>query len=286
MSQAVMAGSKMEALKRAMRDAKDPFTFFILALLTKIVVALFFRKVVVSGLSKLPSGPFICIANHSSRWDGPLLGRLINRPANFMVSPNELNGLQGALLKKVGAFPAHPRLDFVGHVLKQFAKGEPFVIFPEGNVHYDGFTHSFKRGVARVAFAAWQAGFDVPIVPVAIRYDFKKRLAYYNFGLPLTLQEYKAAYLEAPNQAIKDLTSSLEREVRYLSAELGNKNDARLLEEESARTDEILKEKFELDFNMASVAPTDQAQDAATPAESRGRIGESRLTSVLRQCNG
>ena len=59
-----------------------------------------------------------------------------------MVSPNELTGLQGFLLSRVGAFPAHPRLDFVSHVLNQFKKGEPFVIFPEGNVWRNG--HTFR----------------------------------------------------------------------------------------------------------------------------------------------
>lgn len=214
-----------------MKDAKDPITFFFLAFLTKLVIALFFRKLNVRGRENLPAGPFICIANHSSRWDGPVLGCLINRPANFMVSPNELTGLQGLLLHKVGAFPAHPKLDFVGHVLKQFGKGEPFVIFPEGNVFYDGHTHNFKKGVARVAFSAWQAGFDVPIVPVGIRYE--NGVACYNFGHPVSGVEYKQLFEENQALAMKSLTASLEREVRYLTSEIGNIQDRRQLAETS-----------------------------------------------------
>lgn len=215
-------------LRKAMRDAKDPVSFFFLAFLTKLVIALRFKRFNVYGRENLPViGPYICIANHSSRWDGPTLGAVINRPANFMVSPNELKGLQGFLLHKVGAFPAHPKLDFVGHVLKQFAKGEPFVIFPEGNVFYDGHTHNFKKGAARVALAACQAGLSVPVVPVGIRYENGQ--ASYNIGRPIAVEEYAALWCENPVQALKSLTARLEREVGYLSAELGNELDRRQL---------------------------------------------------------
>ena len=153
--------TQMARLQAAMRDCKDPVSFFLLSLLAKLVIALHFKKVDIRGKENLPAtGPFICIANHSSRWDGPTLGRIIDRPANFMVSPNELQGLQGFLLSRVGAFPAHPKLDFVSHVMQQFKKGEPFVIFPEGNVFYDGHTHPFKKGIARIAFAAQQNNID------------------------------------------------------------------------------------------------------------------------------
>ncbi|MBK9204658.1 MAG: 1-acyl-sn-glycerol-3-phosphate acyltransferase [Candidatus Obscuribacter sp.] len=59
---------------RPIKDHKDRFTFPILAALTKFVLGLFFRQIIVKGRENLPkSGPFICIANHSSRFDGPTL---------------------------------------------------------------------------------------------------------------------------------------------------------------------------------------------------------------------
>lgn len=229
---------KLELLQAAMKDRKDPVTFFILSLLVKIVVFFRFRPLRVIGRENLPkSGPFICIANHSSRWDGPTLGRLINRPANFMVSPNELIGVQGFLLSRVGAFPAHPRLDFVSHVMAQFKKGEPFVIFPEGNVFYDGHTHPFKKGLARVAFAAHSGGMDVPIVPLAISYE--KGKAQYNFGKAIKVSEYLRD-VNLTEESLKtavvqtNFVRALHREVCSLSAENGNVSDARQLSEVKA----------------------------------------------------
>jgi 1-acyl-sn-glycerol-3-phosphate acyltransferase len=221
--------TQMARLQAAMRDCKDPISFFILSLFAKLVIALHFKKVDIRGKENLPaSGPYICIANHSSRWDGPTLGRIIDRPANFMVSPNELQGLQGFLLSRVGAFPAHPKLDFVSHVMQQFKKGEPFVIFPEGNVFYDGHTHPFKKGIARIAFAAHQNNIEVPIVPVGITYE--SGVAHYNIGTPVSIEDYAADLQINPVAASKRLTTSLHREVCYLRSELGCLADRRQLE--------------------------------------------------------
>ncbi|CAN5384451.1 hypothetical protein BH11CYA1_BH11CYA1_32470 [soil metagenome] len=220
---------EMARLKASMRDCKDPISFFLLSLLAKLVIALHFKKVDIRGKEYLPAiGPFICIANHSSRWDGPTLGRILDRPANFMVSPNELKGLQGFLLSRVGAFPAHPKLDFVGHVMQQFKKGEPFVIFPEGNVFYDGHTHPFKKGIARIAFAAHQNNIEVPIVPVGITYE--SGIAHYNFGPAISIDDYAADLQINPAGASKRLTTSLHREVCHLRSELGCLADRRQLD--------------------------------------------------------
>jgi 1-acyl-sn-glycerol-3-phosphate acyltransferase len=146
-----------------------------------------------------------------------------------MVSPNELKGLQGFLLSRVGAFPAHPKLDFVSHVLQQFRKGEPFVIFTEGNVFYDGHTHPFKKGIARIAFAAHQNNIEVPIVPVGITYE--SGVAHYNIGTPVSIEEYAADLQINPLVASKRLTTSLHREVCYLRSELGCLADRRQLDQ-------------------------------------------------------
>lgn len=217
---------------RPIKDHKDRFTFPLLAALTKFVLGLFFRQIIVKGRENLPkSGPFICIANHSSRFDGPTLGCILDRPANFMVSPYELKGLQGWLLGKVGSFSSDPRQDFVSHIKARTAKGEPFVIFPEGTTYYDGYTHPFKKGVAKLALQAYSAGINLPVVPVAIDYDFKKpRQARFNIGQPVDITEYGKALTPATKDAVTaSLLSALEREVLSLRAELGCTADAQKL---------------------------------------------------------
>ncbi len=246
--------NSLRLLQSAMKDRKGPISFFILSLLTKLVLALHFKRVVLSGRENLPaSGAYICIANHSSRWDGPTLGTVVNRPANFMVSPNELIGLQGFLLGKVGAFPAHPKLDFVSHVLGQFRKGEPLVIFPEGNVFYDGHTHPFKKGIARIAFAAHQQNLEVPIIPTAIRYENGQ--AFFKFGAAISVSEYIGELAVNAAAAGKRLTQSLHREVCLLSSELGCQADGRQLLKHDSESSHFLKSNAtECDANKQTVS--------------------------------
>lgn len=154
------------------RDGKTFLGYFFWNLINKLIIAFHFRgKIAIDGVENIPkSGPFILIANHSARWDGPLVQHILNRRANYMVSPNEMKGLQGAAVMSVGAFPAHPRLNPVGYAIQQLHAGEPVVVFPEGNVFYDGVIHPFKTGVAKIALHAQKNSFDVPIVPLYIEY--------------------------------------------------------------------------------------------------------------------
>lgn len=208
---------------RLIKDEKDPLCFSILAFLTRAFLDNYLN-IQIKGLANLPKdGPFICVANHSSRFDGPTLGRIINRPANFMVHPNELKGFQGWLLRKVGAFSSNPRNDFVSHVIGRFEKGEPFVIFPEGNVFQDGSTHKFKKGVAKIAFAAFEKGLNIPIVPVGIGYklDGRQKEARFNIGEPISVATYMDGYERDKDEATNSLLLSLHREVLSLRNELG-----------------------------------------------------------------
>ena len=212
------------------RDWKDPFSYFFLSAAVKTAIAAFFSKIEVRGAEHLPKHEaYICVANHTSRWDGLILGNLVNRPSTFMVHPNELKGLQGALLRKVGAFPANPKSDFAGFVAERFRHKEPFVIFPEGNVFYDGQTHPFKKGFARVALNAAQNGQPVPIIPLAVGYQWTRRKIVISIGAPISVAEYRDDYLQKPVQTMNNLCTAIHREVLCLRADLGFEADRKQL---------------------------------------------------------
>ncbi len=156
-------------------DGKTKIGYWFWNLVNHLVIAKHFRKFEVVGFENIPAnGPFILVANHSSRWDGLVIQRILNRRANYMVSPNEMHGLQGAAVMSVGAFPSHPKLDPIGFAERQILSGEPVVVFPEGNVFYDGTIHKFKLGVARIASSVAEKGRELAIVPVYIDYSFDR----------------------------------------------------------------------------------------------------------------
>lgn len=203
-------------------DRKNWLGAAFLNVVNEIVLRYKFRAIQVFGRHNLPENePFILVSNHGSRFDGLMVQRALKRKANYMVSPNELKGLQGFTLPWVGAFPANPRLDITGYALETLRKGEGLVVFPEGNVFYDGQIHSFKFGAARIALKAHQDGMPLKVVPAAIDYEWepvpKARLV---FGEAVAIDHYVKRFEIDPTGVMKNLSDSLHREVIALKAEL------------------------------------------------------------------
>ncbi|TAK55405.1 MAG: 1-acyl-sn-glycerol-3-phosphate acyltransferase [Gammaproteobacteria bacterium] len=122
------------------------------------------------GLERLPPGPCIVVANHSSYLDGPLLFAAL--PPRFaLVIKKEASRIPvaGRLLTRMGhqfveRFDRHEGANDARRILRAVAAGESVAFFPEG-------TFSDRDGLARFhagAFAtAVRAG--VPVAPVVIR---------------------------------------------------------------------------------------------------------------------
>jgi len=207
-------------------DRKSGITYFVLNLINTISVGDHFARLEIQGLDRLPDGPYILIANHSSRWDGPIVQQVIQRPANYMVSPTELKGLQGLLLRAIGAFPADPRADLLPFMRKQVSRKEPIVIFPEGDVYRDGSTHQFKKGAARIALLCASENLDVPVVPMAISYSrTRPEIVRVLIGDSIDVADRIGAYRQKPIQTMHTLSLQLHREVCHLRAELGSIKD-------------------------------------------------------------
>lgn len=212
----------------APRDGKTKLGYAFWNFVNELIIVHQFKKFEVVGAENIPTeGAFLLIANHSRRWDGPVVQYLLNRRANYMVSPNEMKGLQGAAVMSVGAFPANPRLDPIGYAVKQLRADEPVVVFPEGNVFYDGEVHPFKPGVAKIAMNAASAGHPIPVIPMYISYGGGKvpSSVKLTVGKPIALDDYISrdrfssgnAGSEAASREISGNTNRIEhREISQL----------------------------------------------------------------------
>jgi 1-acyl-sn-glycerol-3-phosphate acyltransferase len=194
-------------------DKKNKVVMFFIERILRLVVANKFRNRKIIGANLIPkNGPFLVIANHSSRWDGFIINELIQRPANYMVSPNELKGFQGTMLRACGAFPASTKFELTQFVVQQAQKGQPIVIFPEGNVFRDERLHPFKKGAAHMVVACEQEGVRLPIVSVVIEYEKD------GFNIivspPVVLDNVKLVSDEARRrETIADITKELQERV-------------------------------------------------------------------------
>src|SRR3712207_5600521 len=79
-----------------------------------VVLPLYFRTKVI-GQEHIPQdGPVILAPTHRSRWDALIVpyatGRFASgRDVHFMVTVDEVKGLQGWLIRRLGGFPVNPR---------------------------------------------------------------------------------------------------------------------------------------------------------------------------------
>ncbi len=145
-----------------------------------LALPLWFRQVSVEGQEWLPrSGPVLLAPSHKARWDALLLPRaagrrVTNRDCRFMVTVDEMRGLQGWVLRRLGCFAvnqARPSLASLRHAVELLAAGEQLVVFPEGRIRRDGEQPlRLQQGLARLAALAANRGVAVPVLPMGIAY--------------------------------------------------------------------------------------------------------------------
>lgn len=171
-----------------------------------LVLPLYFSRIEISGQEHLPGeGAVILAPTHRSRWDPLLLSygtgrRVTGRDLRFMVSIDEMKGLQGWFLERLGCFPVNPRKRDVGslrHGIELLEQQRMLAIFPEGNIFKASETvESIRSGLAYIGLQAEEAqpGLDVQVVPISICYDppvpsWRSRASVV-IGQPLAVEDY------------------------------------------------------------------------------------------------
>jgi 1-acyl-sn-glycerol-3-phosphate acyltransferase len=193
------------------------------------VLPLFFKKIQITGQENIPRNePVIIAPTHRSRWDAFIVpyavGRLVSgRDLRFMVSANEVKGLQGWVIRRMGGFPVNterPQLNSIRHSIELLQQGqEMLVIFPEGGIYNDYQIHPLKRGVALIALQAEtdKSNRRVKILPVGIRYSQPYPSwgteVKVNIGSPLTVADYLNDSLR---QSSQKLTLALQKSLEKL----------------------------------------------------------------------
>jgi 1-acyl-sn-glycerol-3-phosphate acyltransferase len=138
-------------------------------------VRLFFRAcripVAVQGLDKVPSGPHVIAANHTSYLDGAVLVATLPWRNYAFVAKRELadNFFSRVLVKGIGAvfverFDVQRSAEHADALVQAAKDGVSLIVFPEGTLTRHSGLMPFRAGAFQVAA---QAG--VPVVPVSLR---------------------------------------------------------------------------------------------------------------------
>ncbi|HJO78364.1 MAG TPA: lysophospholipid acyltransferase family protein, partial [Prochlorococcaceae cyanobacterium Fu_MAG_134] len=137
--------SALATRENALGLAIDPFLAPLAMVTTQdIVLRQYFRERIVLGQENLPmKGPVLLAPTHRSRWDALMLPlaagrRVTGRDCRFMVTLDEMKGLQGWFLHRLGCFPVNqskPSLTSLRYAIDLMADGQQVVVFPEGKIN-------------------------------------------------------------------------------------------------------------------------------------------------------
>ncbi len=148
----------------------------------KLIFPWFFRHINITGTENVPkTGAVIIAPTHRSRWDALVVpyatGRITSgRDPHFMVSANEMKGVQGWFIRRFGGFPVNtqrPGLESLRHSADLLSQENMVVIFPEGNIYRSEEVKPLKRGIAKIALEVEKdhPQMEIKILPVSIKYD-------------------------------------------------------------------------------------------------------------------
>jgi len=193
-----------------------------------IVLPFYFSKLEVVGRENIPlTGPVIVAPTHRSRWDALVVPYAVGKCASgrhlwFMVTEDEMKGLQGWIISRLGCFPVDTKKPTSDSIVKSIAlllKGEMLTIFPEGNIFRTEEVRPLKRGIAGIALDVEdeKPGIGVKILPVSLKYSqpypsWGTEVSV-KIGTPLTASDYRE---ESHKQSSIKLTEALEASLSEL----------------------------------------------------------------------
>ena len=201
-----------------------PLSYRILKQLAWIITAVFYRRVDVTGASRLPvDTPAVIACNHSNALADPVViwGRLGIIPRFLAASSLWKYPPAKLLLDLAGAVPLHRRSDgdtsdnrdAFDASTAVLASGEQIAIFPEGHVHREPRIVPLKTGAARIALSAAADGVEqVTIVPVGMVYADKGRFrsqAAIHVGRPIQMDEWVDRYRADAVATVRAVTEVL-----------------------------------------------------------------------------
>ena len=196
------ASSQLSKREQSLCNGISPWLAPLAMLVTQdLALKGFFGDLQVIGQENLiRSGPVLMAPTHRARWDALLLPyaagrRVTGRDCRFMVTLDEMKGLQGWFLHRLGCFPVNqlkPQTASLRFAVDLLEAGQQLVVFPEGRIMREPGPIRLMQGLARLALLAAAHGLSVPVLPIGIAYGramprFGDRAAL-AFGAPLYVE--------------------------------------------------------------------------------------------------
>ncbi|MGV0026683.1 lysophospholipid acyltransferase family protein [Phormidesmis priestleyi] len=155
-----------------------PWLYWSLLPIHRAFLHLYFGQITIYGRENLPEkGPMVLASKHFSRWDPLVLALLSTEPLWFMSRSDQMTGIQGWLLKRLGAFSidsTRSKVSGIRCATNLLHDGKKLVIFPEGRIVRDETLQTLKPGLARLVIQAEttaEQSISISVVPIALHYS-------------------------------------------------------------------------------------------------------------------
>jgi 1-acyl-sn-glycerol-3-phosphate acyltransferase len=225
---ACAGGSLSLARERSLCNGISPWLSPLAMVATQdLALPAWFRAIEVIDSHHLPrSGPVLLAPTHRARWDALILPhaagrRVTGRDCRFMVTVDEMKGLQGWFLHRLGCFPVdqrRPTTASLRYAVDLLAGGQQLVVFPEGRIHREDSPIRLQQGLGRLALLAAGRGVAVPVVPVGIAYSQRRPRpggrAVLCFGEPLQVRGSGREAARALTDELREALQSAEQAAR------------------------------------------------------------------------
>ena len=209
----------------------------------------FFVEIRIKGEPLIPKGPLLIVSNHPNSLIDPLIITYVYPQQLWYLAKS--TAFKGPVIAKVlrilRMLPVYRRQD-VGEetwrneetfqaVIRELSRSGSVLIFPEGVSTGERRLSKVKTGAARIVLQAEAlSDFTLGLVvqPVGLTYSssggFKSSVSV-RVSKPINVSEWRRHYEADPITAVKDLTETIEREIRKVTVEVINSADDGLIEE-------------------------------------------------------
>ena len=193
----------------------------------RIILEIYFRKIYIHGLEKVPEGkPLLLAANHPSAFlEACILACYVKRPLHFLVRGDVFVSKFLWFFKATNQVPIYRFRDGYNSLKKNastfqycydtLADGKAILVFPEGNTEPEKRLRPIQKGTARIAFGTMDSHGDIglSILPVGVNYthptQFRKDVMV-TFGNAIDIDSHYENYKEDKVKAIQALTKEIE----------------------------------------------------------------------------
>jgi glycerol-3-phosphate O-acyltransferase/dihydroxyacetone phosphate acyltransferase len=202
---------------------------FILKILYLITARIYYSKITVLNLEKVPTDqPLLIAINHSNAfWDGVMIGLHTKQRVWFLARGDVFKKpLAAKILNAIGIAPIYRMQEGIENIEKNkevfnrcyqiLAKNQSIAIFPEGNCERESKLRPLKKGTARIAHGALESfnfSKNLFITCAGLNYDDPDNLnseVLINFNTPILVNKYFEPLKPLDSKQALQLTKDIE----------------------------------------------------------------------------